>query len=76
MVLSAQQGSVQIQGTYHLLPGFPAFRPFNKCFCIIMHIQVDNKPHPVPAAMTITHKDRWNVDKELHEYYADIEKRY
>jgi len=38
--------------------------------------KVDNKPHTVPAVKTIAHKNRWNNDKELHEYYEEMEKKY
>jgi len=37
---------------------------------------VDNKPHPLPGAATVTHKDRWNSDKEMHDFYAEQEKRF
>jgi hypothetical protein len=38
-------------------------------------LQVDSKPHQRPEARTLTHKERWNADKELHEHYAEIEKK-
>jgi hypothetical protein len=37
--------------------------------------QVDRKPHPLPEARVLSHQERWNCDKELHEYYAEQEKK-
>lgn len=38
-------------------------------------MQVDNKAHPLPEARVLSHAERWNSDKELHEYYADQERK-
>lgn len=38
--------------------------------------QVDKKKHPIPSTKVIAHKEKWRADKDLNDYYAELEKQY